>query len=276
MLLLGHWPALAGADARLFELRPVAGIDGSSLMGHRVGSCAFSPITLVDSAIPIISVLEPAEEPLHGRVVRRAPLPRHRALEAVPLADLEPPGPPVVAPPVAVDHGGLARPERCARLLEHRVGHLGVGPLPYRPGDRHPVEAVDHGTQVRLAGRDPELRHVGEPEPVGGVGAEVARDEVPRGVPDLPLVRVVPAPLPGVGDDAALLGHELPHLLAGYADGVLPLAQPLADVAVPPAPAHQLELLPDGRAGPGVGVRALGPGPQVVVAARRDAQGAEC
>lgn len=27
-------------------------------MGHRVGSCAFSPITLVDSAIPIISVLE--------------------------------------------------------------------------------------------------------------------------------------------------------------------------------------------------------------------------
>ena len=58
MLLLGHWPALVGADARLFELRPVAGIDGSSLMGHRVGSCAFSPITLVDSAIPIISVHE--------------------------------------------------------------------------------------------------------------------------------------------------------------------------------------------------------------------------
>lgn len=57
MLLLGHWPALVGADARLFELRPVAGIDGSSLMGHRVGSCAFSPIALVDSAIPIISVL---------------------------------------------------------------------------------------------------------------------------------------------------------------------------------------------------------------------------
>lgn len=57
MLLFGHWPALVGADARLFELRPIAGIDGSSLMGHRVGSCAFSPITLVDSAIPIISVL---------------------------------------------------------------------------------------------------------------------------------------------------------------------------------------------------------------------------
>ena len=53
---------MVGADARLFELRPVAGIDGNSLMGRRVGSCAFSPITLVDSAIPIISVLEELEE----------------------------------------------------------------------------------------------------------------------------------------------------------------------------------------------------------------------
>ena len=75
MLLLGHWPALVGADARLFELRPVAGIDGSSLMGHRVGSCAFSPITLVDSAIPIISVLEPPEEALHDYVVDSTALP---------------------------------------------------------------------------------------------------------------------------------------------------------------------------------------------------------
>ena len=66
MLLLGHWPALVGADARLFELRPVAGIDGSPLTGHRVGSCAFSPITLVDSAIPIISVLQRGEERLGG------------------------------------------------------------------------------------------------------------------------------------------------------------------------------------------------------------------
>ena len=60
MLLLGHWPALVGADARLFELRPVDGIDGSPLMGHRVGSCAFSPITIVGGAIPIISVLKSA------------------------------------------------------------------------------------------------------------------------------------------------------------------------------------------------------------------------
>lgn len=98
MLLLGHWPALVGADARLFELRPVAGIDGSSLMGHRVGLCVFSPITLVDSAIPIISVLQAAEEALACRVVRAAVLPRHGADQAVSLAYADPPGPSVMAP----------------------------------------------------------------------------------------------------------------------------------------------------------------------------------
>ena len=76
MLLLGHWPALVGADARLFELRPVAGIDGSSLMGRRVGSCAFSPITLVDSAIPIISVFQMPENLIVGAVVEAVSLAR--------------------------------------------------------------------------------------------------------------------------------------------------------------------------------------------------------
>ena len=76
MLLLGHWPALVGADARLFELRPVAGIDGNPLMGHRVGSCAFSPITLVDSAIPIISVFHVAEHLIGGAVVEAVSLAR--------------------------------------------------------------------------------------------------------------------------------------------------------------------------------------------------------
>ena len=76
MLLLGHWPALVGTDARLFKLRPVAGIDGSSLMGHRVGSCAFSPITLVDSAIPIISIFQMAEHLIVGAVVEAVSLVR--------------------------------------------------------------------------------------------------------------------------------------------------------------------------------------------------------
>ena len=73
---------MVGADARLFELRPVAGIDGSSLMGHRVGSCAFSPITLVDSAIPIISVLDVPEDLLGGAVVDAVALARHALHDA--------------------------------------------------------------------------------------------------------------------------------------------------------------------------------------------------
>ena len=76
MLLLGHWPALVGADARIFELKPVAGIDGDSLMGHRVGSCAFSLITLVDSAIPIISIFQMAEHLIGGAVVEAVSLAR--------------------------------------------------------------------------------------------------------------------------------------------------------------------------------------------------------
>ena len=126
MLLLGHWPALVGADARLFELRPVAGIDGSSLMGHRVGSCAFSPITLVDSAIPIISVLEAAEEAFASRVVRAAALLRHGSGQAVSLAYADPAGPSVMAPPVRVADRVLARGERPARVLQGAVGERRV------------------------------------------------------------------------------------------------------------------------------------------------------
>ena len=78
MLLLGHWPALVGADARIFELKPVAGIDGDSLMGHRVGSCAFSLITLVDSAIwPT-----PAPTPRFGRCHSLGERPAHHHARA--------------------------------------------------------------------------------------------------------------------------------------------------------------------------------------------------
>lgn len=67
---------MVGADARIFELKPVAGIDGDSLMGHRVGSCAFSLITLVDSAIPIISIFQMAEHLIGGVVVEAVSLAR--------------------------------------------------------------------------------------------------------------------------------------------------------------------------------------------------------
>lgn len=152
MLLLGHWPALVGADARLFELRPVAGIDGSSLMGHRVGSCAFSPITLVDSAIPIISVLQTAEEALASRVVRAAALPRHGPGQAVSLAYADPAGPSVMASPVRVADRALARGERPACGLEAAVGELRVRARADRPAiqarlllNRHRIAAINLG-----------------------------------------------------------------------------------------------------------------------------------
>ena len=54
--------------------------------------------------------------------------------------------------------------------------------------------------------------------------------------------------------------------------GVLSLAQPLPNVAVPPASPNELELLFDGGSGVGVAVGALWLGPAVIIAARRDAQ----
>ena len=126
MLLLGHWPALVGADARLFELRPVDGIDGSPLMGHRVGSCAFSPKTIVEGAIPNISVLEAAEEAFASRVVRAAALLRHGPGQAVSLAYADPAGPSVMASPVRVADRVLARGERPARVLQGAVGERRV------------------------------------------------------------------------------------------------------------------------------------------------------
>lgn len=179
MLLLGHWPALVGADARLFELRPVAGIDGSSLMGHRVGSCAFSPITLVDSAIPIISVLEAAEEALASRVVRAAALLRHGPGQAVSLAYADPPGPSVMAPPVRVADRALARGERPARVLQGAVGERRVRAPPYAPRDDEAVEAVDDRAEARLLlARQLELGDVGEPQLVRAARAAVALHQV--------------------------------------------------------------------------------------------------
>ena len=43
-------------------------------------------------------ILEPAKESLHRRVVRTAPLPRHRPGQVVLLTDRDPSGPAVMAP----------------------------------------------------------------------------------------------------------------------------------------------------------------------------------
>ena len=57
---------------------------------------------------------------------------------------------------------------------------------PDRPGDGHPVEAVDDRAQVDLlAAREPELGDVGEPQQVGLVGEGIPVYEVLRRLVDL-------------------------------------------------------------------------------------------
>ena len=67
-------------------------------------------------------LLETAEEPLRGRVVRTASLRAHRTRQTMLLADADPLGPPVVAAAVGMDERLLPVPERGARAGEHAVG----------------------------------------------------------------------------------------------------------------------------------------------------------
>ena len=78
-------------------------------------------------------LLETAEGPLRGRVVRRTAFRAHRTRQTMLLADADPLGPPVVAATVGMDDRLLPVPERGARVGEHSVGQCRV-----RAGaDRH-------------------------------------------------------------------------------------------------------------------------------------------
>ena len=178
-----------------------------------------------------------------------------------------------MAAPVAVDHARLAVGEPLAGALQAGVRQLGVRGGADGPGRQHPVEAVDDGREVHLRlarARQPELGDVGQPEPVGGLGAERPPHEVGRGLGDLPRVGAPPLRPPQVRDDAALLGHELAHL-------ALPARYPAlreapVDVAVAARAPGALELLDDrgARLGPLVGRGGRRAG--VVVAGRGDAE----
>ena len=253
MLLLGHWPALVGADARLFELRPVAGIDGSSLMGHRVGSCAFSPITLVDSAIPIISVLQMPEHLLRRAVVQAVAFARHALDEPGVLEPLDPLGVLVLPAHVRVQHGLCP-----LRLLGHqRVEKLGllshVGASRRRPRDDLLAAEVVDRREVRLAPGLLELGDVGAHLLPRRGGLEVPPDDVLEGVADLALVRAVFTAAGLAPDPAAQahLAHHLEHRLVGD-DRALLGAQAHRYLAMPAAVGGAREYL-------GRGVPKLGP-----------------
>ena len=71
-------------------------------------------------------LLETAEEPLRGGVVRTASLRAHRTRQVVVLADADPLGPPVVAAAVGMDDWFFPVPERGARVGVFRQINLRV------------------------------------------------------------------------------------------------------------------------------------------------------
>lgn len=136
-------------------------------------------------------LLDPAEEPLRGGVVRRTAFRARRTRQVVVRADADPFRPPVVAAAVGMDDWFLAVLERGARVGEHAVGQRRVRARADRPGDRHAVMAVDHGRQVGLARRDRELREVRDPQHVRPFSVEIPVHQVRRRLGQLAFVRAV-------------------------------------------------------------------------------------
>lgn len=147
-------------------------------------------------------LLETAEEPLRGRVVRRTAFCAHRTRQVVVPADADPFRPPVVAAAITVDDWFLPVPERGARVGGHAVGQCRVRAGADRPRDRKPVVAVDHGRQAGLARGNRELREVRDPQHVRTLGVEVAVHQIRRRLGQLTLVRAVPLRAPEQGRQA--------------------------------------------------------------------------
>lgn len=168
-VLVGREPAERLGYAFRAE-QPHPGIE----FGHEFGKADAPPVPLMEELL-----LELAEEAPGPSVVAARALARHAPRQPVPLAYRDPPRPAIASAAVAVDRRGLARRQCRADRLEARVRERRVGTRPDRPGDGPAVEAIDHGRQVALlAGGDPELGDVGDPQPVG---APVRNPWVPSG-----------------------------------------------------------------------------------------------
>lgn len=84
--------------------------------GHEVINRDPFPVSTVEHL-----VLQPSEEPFAGRVVGRASLLGHRPCQVVPLHQLYPSGPPVMAAPVGVDYRIALVSQMCYAICQHRV-----------------------------------------------------------------------------------------------------------------------------------------------------------
>ena len=123
----------------------------SSIVGEPVDRDA-REVALVEELL-----LETAEEPLRGRVVRAAALRAHRAGQPVALADAYPFRPPVVAAAVRVDDGRLAdltpvrgvAPRASGHGHEPVPGHQAHDPFGGHDDARAPQFQVDAPVPVR-------------------------------------------------------------------------------------------------------------------------------
>ena len=168
--------------------------------------------------------LHPAEEPLRGGIVRRTALRARRPRQPVPFHEIQPSGPPVMAPAVGMHQGPRPLRQRLRGLDEHPVGELRVGAGTGRVRDNLAVVAVDHRREVHfpVPGLDP--GDVREPLLVRLFGREVAVDEVAGRGRGLALVGAVAPTSRNVRDEIILLHDPADHLLrdAGSEHGLDP------------------------------------------------------
>ena len=166
------------------------------------------------------------------------------------LAPFDPSGPAVAAAAVVVADGvPPPAPQRRGGIVEHGVDQLGVREGRHCAGDRPSVKAVDDGAQVDFPRGNRELRDVGDPKDVGGIGVEVAVDRVLGRIRYLALARAAPA-LPRAKGMQILLGHDAAHDLLGYGQALNPRHG--VDASAPVAPAAFAEYLADADAEVGV------------------------
>ena len=237
---------------------------------HVVVQHVYEPVHRDAREAPLVEelLLETAEEPLRGRVVRRTAFCAHRTRQVVVPADADPFRPPVVAAAITVDDWFLPVPERGARVGGHAVGQCRVRAGADRPRDRKPVVAVDHGRQAGLARGNRELREVRDPQHVRTLGVEVAVHQIRRRLGQLTLVRAVPLRAPEQGRQA-MPGRQPHDPFRRYPDAHALQLQ--MDPLVPVPALAVLERLLDQGQQPRVLVRSVHGLDLVVVCAARDA-----
>src|SRR6266851_4048435 len=71
--------------------------------------------------------------------------------------------------------GGPALPQRQVERLQHQFGaQMGF----HRPADDSAAESVEHYSQVKKPGPGRDVSYVGDPQPIGRRGDEVAFDQI--------------------------------------------------------------------------------------------------